>query len=94
MVKRGAAGVLGVQQGLRLERPAHPVSSVVDTVGAGDAFNAGFLHACLEGQSFSTALDTGAWVASRVVAHLGDYEGLPSASEYRAHCDAEEAIQR
>jgi len=94
VVKRGADGVIGVRGGERYARPAYPVGSLVDTVGAGDAFNAGFLHASLDGDSFKSALDVGCWVASRVVSHFGDYEGLPEASEYTAYCDAEETIQR
>ncbi|MEE4279371.1 MAG: PfkB family carbohydrate kinase, partial [Halieaceae bacterium] len=43
LVTRGNAGALAVRQGgLEVAAPARPVS-VVDTVGAGDTFNAGFL---------------------------------------------------
>ncbi|GHJ57586.1 ribokinase [Nocardioides sp. OK12] len=94
VVKRGAAGVVGVKDGVCLERPAYPVAAVVDTVGAGDAFNVGYLHATLGGADLGDALDSGRWVASRVVSHLGDYEGLPSASEYAAHLAEEEVAPR
>ena len=53
-------------------------------MGAGDAFNAGYLHALMVGADFERALDIGSWVASRVVSHAGDYEGLPTAAELAA----------
>lgn len=94
VVKRGSRGVVGRQDGRTIERPAHPVLAVADTVGAGDAFNAGYLHAVLQGDSFETALECGNWVASRVVAHTGDYEGLPTLREYQDHIDGRETIDR
>lgn len=48
VVKRGSAGAV-LQQGKRREEiPGIPVIPV-DTIGAGDSFNAGFLHAWLRG---------------------------------------------
>ena len=45
VIKRGAAGVLaGDRDGRRWHAPACTVARVVDTNGAGDAFNAGFLR--------------------------------------------------
>lgn len=57
---------------------------VVDPVGAGDGFAVGYLHSLLRGGDVQSRLDTGAWVAGRVVGHLGDYEGLPLAGELGA----------
>jgi sugar/nucleoside kinase (ribokinase family) len=48
VIKRGAAGALVVHQGLRYEVPGH-LTKVVDVIGAGDSFNAGFLHAFVHG---------------------------------------------
>lgn len=60
-------------------KPA-PVT-VVDPVGAGDGFAVGYLHGLLCGGDIDARLRTGAWVAGRVVGHLGDYEGLPLLNE-------------
>jgi len=49
-VKCGKRGALVQQGGKRWEVPAEPVTPV-DTVGAGDSFNAGFLAAWLRGES-------------------------------------------
>jgi fructokinase len=43
-VTAGADGVIAVSSGVVLRLPAEPVT-VVDTVGAGDTFTAGMLHA-------------------------------------------------
>lgn len=47
-VKLGAAGALA-RQGDRLAQHAGFTAEVVDTVGAGDSFNAGFLYGTLQG---------------------------------------------
>ncbi|MBP0455193.1 carbohydrate kinase family protein [Kitasatospora sp. RG8] len=48
VVKRGGEGACAVRDGKRYDLDAVPVE-VVDTTGAGDCFNAGFLHAHLAG---------------------------------------------
>ena len=47
-LKNGGQGALLAMEGHTLSLPAPPVE-VIDTTGAGDAFNAGFLHAWLSG---------------------------------------------
>jgi sugar/nucleoside kinase (ribokinase family) len=49
-VKCGARGAIVQQDGCRWLVPAEPVTPV-DTIGAGDSFNAGFLAAWLRGES-------------------------------------------
>jgi 2-dehydro-3-deoxygluconokinase len=62
---------------------------VADPVGAGDGFAVGYLHGLLTGADVHQRLRIGAWVAGRVVGHLGDYEGLPLAGELAAELAAE-----
>jgi len=54
-IKLGAEGALGVRAGQTVRVPSLPVQ-VVDTVGAGDSFNAGFLYGCLHGWPLEKAL--------------------------------------
>jgi sugar/nucleoside kinase (ribokinase family) len=58
IVKCGADGALAQQAGRVLHAPAIPVE-VVDTTGAGDAFNAGFLSAYMRGEPLEKCLRVG-----------------------------------
>lgn len=62
-----------------------PVSRVVDTVGAGDAFAVGVVSALLEGRAVTEAVARGNWCGSRAVQSRGDMEGLPLRHELAAH---------
>ena len=80
VVKRGAAGA-GVHTAAgRWETPAVPVTSV-DTVGAGDAFTAGYLSALLDGEDVAGRLQRGALAGAFAVSTVGDWEGLPRRGE-------------
>lgn len=61
-----------------------PVSSVVDTVGAGDGFAVGVISALLEGRSVAEAVRRAAWIGARAVQVLGDTEGLPTREQLAA----------
>lgn len=56
VVKRGGEGTLAIVKGERYERES-PSASVVDTTGAGDSFDAGFLLGVLDGRSMEEALE-------------------------------------
>jgi 2-dehydro-3-deoxygluconokinase len=84
VVRRGAEGAVGVAGGERFDVAAEAAGPVVDAVGAGDAFTAGYLFERLSGAPFAAAMETGAWAAGHVVAHAGDYEGLPDRADYDA----------
>ncbi|MGO4909516.1 carbohydrate kinase family protein [Pseudorhodobacter sp. W20_MBD10_FR17] len=75
VVKNGRDGAEALTGGTITARPALNVD-VVDTVGAGDAFNAGFLDSWLEGCALPQCLDAGAYVASVALARSGGARGL------------------
>lgn len=75
-VKRGSHGAYVSDGETALSIPAHPVR-VVDTIGAGDAFNAGFLAGLLEKRSIAECGHMGAVMGALAVASYGDTEGLP-----------------
>jgi sugar/nucleoside kinase (ribokinase family) len=54
-IKLGAQGALGVRDGVRVRFASIPVK-VVDTVGAGDSFDAGFLYGYLNSWSLEKSL--------------------------------------
>jgi ribokinase len=51
---------------------------VIDTTGAGDAFDAGFLYGLLAGMTLDEAAKAGNFVASRCVMAMGARTGLPT----------------
>jgi sugar/nucleoside kinase (ribokinase family) len=58
VVKRGSKGASAYTRDEEWHVPAQAVQ-VVDAVGAGDSFNAGFLHAWIRGRSIQSALEFG-----------------------------------
>jgi ribokinase len=56
---------------------------VVDTTGAGDAFNAGFLYGLLSGKSLLECGRLGNFVASRCVMQMGARTSLPYANDLK-----------
>ncbi|WP_415233977.1 carbohydrate kinase family protein [Pseudorhodobacter sp.] len=83
VVKNGKAGAEVFAKGGQLARPAVPVA-VVDTIGAGDAFNAGFLDRWLDDGPLTECLDAGAQTASVALARQGGARGLGRIAHFRA----------
>ena len=72
VLKRGAGGAATLSEtGAWVEHLPPPVPDV-DPVGAGDAFNGGYLAARLEGRSVGEALDQGARCGALVASVVGD----------------------
>lgn len=80
VVKLGAAGAMAFTHSGSLHRPAKPVRAV-DTVGAGDAFVAGYLSALLDGEGPAGRLERAVTTGAFAVASPGDWEGAPTRSE-------------
>ena len=59
IVKCGARGALAQSGDTVIHSPALAVDRVVDTTGAGDCFNAGFLYGLLRGEPLETCLRLG-----------------------------------
>jgi len=81
IIKRGAAGATLLGAGLPVDAPAVAVGRVVDTVGAGDAFCAGYLAALLDGVDAAAALRWGNGCAAAALSVEGDLIGLPTRVE-------------
>jgi 2-dehydro-3-deoxygluconokinase len=80
VIKRGARGATLWHEGLAHHAPAIPVT-VRDTIGAGDAFTAGYLSGVLDGLPPAGALHRGTVTGAFAVAAVGDWEGLPTRDE-------------
>ena len=92
VLKLGPDGCLARVDGASHELPAVPVT-VVDTVGAGDAFVAGYLAETLLGRPPADRLATAVRCGALVCASTGDWEGLPTRAEL-ALLDGGEPVTR
>jgi sugar/nucleoside kinase (ribokinase family) len=75
VVKRGSAGVVARRGAEMTTRHAIPVD-VVDAVGAGDSFDAGFLHKYLHGADLGECLEFGNRVAALSLTKPGGTSAL------------------
>lgn len=69
VVKTGARGAIGVQDGARCEQAAAR-AEIFDTTGAGDSFNAGYLLARLDGAGLAASLAAGCAAATSIIARF------------------------
>ena len=60
IVKNGSEGAIGWSKGKFIHQPAFLNTQVVDCIGAGDSFNAGFIHAFINGSSMEKCMEYGA----------------------------------
>jgi sugar/nucleoside kinase (ribokinase family) len=80
VLKRGERGARAATSEERIEVEACAVRAI-DTVGAGDGFDAGFVAGWLRGFSLERSLRLGAQVGAAAVAVSGDWEGYPTAAQ-------------
>ena len=80
VIKLGARGAVARIDGTAYEQPAFPIAPV-DTVGAGDAFVAGYLAELVAGAGVEQRLTTAARAGAYACLSEGDWEGLPRREE-------------
>jgi sugar/nucleoside kinase (ribokinase family) len=90
VVKRGARGATAVAKGETVSVPAFPVE-VVDAVGAGDSFNAGFLHKYVQGADMAACLAYGNLAAACSTTRAGGTEAFRSPECWKKFFAANEA---
>jgi sugar/nucleoside kinase (ribokinase family) len=82
-VKLGAKGAAAMKDGVLTRRAAYPVEAV-DTTGAGDCFNAGYLFGFLSGMDVETSLQYGNACGALSVNAYGGSTGSPDAQRMQA----------
>lgn len=92
-VKDGANGAWVSDGGEPVHCPPMDCESV-DSVGAGDAFNAGFLSGLLEEQPLRVCGEMGNIMGGMATQSLGDFEGLPSKEEMRDYLEHRSIVYR
>ena len=70
VVKRGSKGVFAINNSTECEVDVFECD-VVDTTGAGDSFNSGFLYSYLKGYDLEKSCKIGNWVASKSIEGFG-----------------------
>lgn len=93
VLKGGERGCTALIGGELLEGAAFSVAEV-DSVGAGDAFDAGYLAGWVWGLPAEERLRVANAMGALSVSTLGDYEGLPSREELWAFVEGRRALGR
>ncbi|RNA67708.1 sugar kinase [Alteribacter keqinensis] len=94
VLKDGGNGSTGWENGEKVIAPPVKAPSVVDTVGAGDGFDAGYLYGWLQGWSLEKRLHVSNTIGSMVVGVSGDNEGLPYLEDVLIKLGEKEFIER
>ena len=81
IVKLGAQGSMALDDSGVVQAPALKLERIVDPVGAGDGFAAGFLSGQLRGWTTAESLRLGNVVGACAMSVSGDVEGLPTWEE-------------
>jgi sugar/nucleoside kinase (ribokinase family) len=84
IIKLGAEGALGVHQNQKTKTVSIPVN-VVDTVGAGDSFDAGYLFGGLNGWSMEKSLRLACVCGALSTQKAGGVNGQPTLEEAMNH---------
>ncbi|MEF2965445.1 sugar kinase [Paenibacillus sp. M1] len=94
IIKGGPGVTYLLENGELKEVPYFKVDKVVDTVGAGDGFCAGFLAGLRQGLSHEEAVRQGNLIGSMVIQAPGDWEGLPTLAEVEAALTGRGHVER
>lgn len=93
VVKLGARGAVASIDG-RIQTIAPLAVLAVDSVGAGDAFAAGYLAATIQRNDTESALNWAALMGAWSVATHGDWQGLPNRAELTTLQDRDDDVLR
>ncbi|GGG03916.1 sugar kinase [Paenibacillus abyssi] len=74
--------------------PGFKIAQVLDTVGAGDAFAAGFISGLLSGLSLMEAVRRGNAMGALAVTSTGDSDGLPAMQQLLEFMNSERSAQQ
>src|SRR5690625_4141895 len=93
VIKMGSKGSMMYRDKKWMEMAAHEVH-VVDTVGAGDGFDAGYIYGFLHDYKPRELLNFSNGVGAIVTTVSGDNEGLPYLNEVNALINKEKILER
>lgn len=93
-LKMGALGTWVADRNERIKVDIFPVKNIIDPIGAGDAFAAGFLSGILEGKQLSQCGKIANAMGAFAITTVGDIEGLPGRVELDAFINNVEKVSR
>lgn len=93
-IKLAEKGSIGYFNGDYVEAESIKPKKVVDTVGAGDGFDAGYIYGVLHKWSLEKTLRFANTIGSMVVSVSGDNEGLPELDDVLIQLGEKEFIER
>ncbi|WP_046213419.1 sugar kinase [Paenibacillus wulumuqiensis] len=94
IVKGGPDLTYVVEKDSTLEVPYFKAERVLDTVGAGDGFCAGFITGLLRGYTIEEAVRLGNLNGSMVIQAVGDWEALPTDAQVQAKLSNKAHVER
>jgi 2-dehydro-3-deoxygluconokinase len=94
VLKLGQAGALIARPDGHLRVPPVAVAAVIDSVGAGDGFDAGFIAGQLKGWDLARSAQLGNVVGAAALGVRGDFEGFPTLAEAEAVLAGRQIIAR
>ena len=94
VMKDGQNGAFALVNGKWLHVPGVKVAKVVDTVGAGDGFDSGYLYGLLQEWPLEERLVFANAIGAMVVQVNGDNEGLPYLEDVESFLGKREIIER
>ncbi|WP_408955402.1 sugar kinase [Natroniella sp. ANB-PHB2] len=94
VVKLGAEGALVVTEDTSEKVAGYPVERVVDPIGAGDGFAAGFIAGQLKGYDLVESTKLANAVGAFATTVIGDVEGLPTMEQIKVFTGQKNGIDR
>ena len=82
-IKRGAEGSLLATREETVSQPAFPVKEMTDSIGAGDAFDAGAIYATLAGYDLPTTARFAAATAALTLSGIGGIQTAPTLAQVK-----------
>ena len=94
VLKRGEKGAIGYKGGVIIDAAPVISTKIVDTIGAGDGFAAGYIYSLINDWSLEKSLGFANAVACYVIGVPGDNEGLPYLEDVKVILGEKEQISR
>lgn len=83
VIKLGDKGAWAFEKGEKFVQPVINVSNFIDSIGAGDSFDVGFLYSVIRGKSIKDAIYLGAYVAAKSCEGVGGTSTFPTENQLK-----------